>query len=289
MQPAKRQRPKGQKKSRKYSLWEILACGAFATLFLGVGLYFALSYLNQSSLSNSSRESLPKAAIVDHLSISQPNQTFTEEATALLNEAGFVVDYYKGELVTVEFYRNLPRHDYRLIILRVHCASYSPARRVLDFFTSELYSKSKHVEEQLKDRVTAVAFGPYEAYEEGDPVYFGITDKFVRFSMIGEFSDTMVIMMGCDGLRYDDMAAAFIEKGAEVYVGWSRLVSALHTDQVTIDLLRRFLIEEQTIEEAITAAMDELGADPDYESILLHYPDEHGDFTAGEILNKQRN
>jgi hypothetical protein len=279
-------RPKERKKSGKYPLKKILAYGAIAVLFLGVGLYFTLDYLNQTASSNSNIESLPKAAIVDHLSLSQPNETFIEEATALLNEAGFLVDYYEGESVTVEFYRNLPKYDYKLVILRVHSASYAsytPEQRVLDFFTSEPYSTSRYVGEQLNDRIRRVAFAPYE---EGDPAYFGITSKFVRSSMKGEFNNAMVMMMGCDGLKYDDMAEAFVEKGAEVYVGWNRLVSAPHTDQITIDLLRRFLIEEQTIEEAIAGAMNKLGADPKYESVLAHYPTEGGNSTVREILSK---
>jgi hypothetical protein len=279
-------RPKERKKSGKYPLKKILAYGAIAVLFLGVGLYFTLDYLNQTASSNSNIESLPKAAIVDHLSLSQPNETFIEESTALLNEAGFLVDYFEGESVTVEFYRNLPKYDYKLVILRVHSASYAsytPEQRVLDFFTSEPYSTSKYVGEQLNDRIRRVAFAPYE---KGDPAYFGITSKFVRSSMKGEFNNAMVMMMGCDGLKYDDMAEAFVEKGAEVYVGWNRLVSAPHTDQITIDLLRRFLIEEQTIEEAIAGAMNKLGADPKYESVLAHYPTEGGNSTVREILSK---
>ena len=283
MQRTRRQIPKGGKKRRKYPLKKILAFGAIAALILGVGLYFAVDHLTEAAPSGDGQELVPKAAIVDQLSISQPNQALVEQSTALLTEAGFVVDYYKGESVTVEFYKNLPTHDYSIILLRVHSATFNPEKQVLDFFTSEPYSESKYVSEQLKDRVRACAFAPYE---EGDPVYFGITAKFVRSSMKDEFDNTMVIMMGCDGLKYDDMAEAFIEKGAAVYIGWSGLVSAPHTDQVTIDLLQRFLIQEQTIDQAITATMNELGADPKYESLLSYYPTDGGNCTIHDILNQ---
>jgi hypothetical protein len=283
MQRAGRHIPKGRKRSRKYPFKKILAYGAIAALVLGVGLYFTIDHLTQASPSNGSQETVPRAAIVDQLSVSQPNQAFVEECTALLTEAGFVVDYYKGESVTVKFYKNLPTHDYSLILLRVHSATFNPERQVLDFFTSEPYSESKYVSDQLKDRVRACAFAPYE---EGDPVYFGITAKFVRSSMKDEFNNTMVIMMGCDGLKYDDMAEAFVEEGAQVYIGWSGLVSAPHTDQVTIDLLQRFLIQEETVEQAVTGTMNELGADPKYESTLSYYPTDGGNSTIHDILNQ---
>jgi hypothetical protein len=230
MQRTGRHSPRERKKGRKYPLRKILAYGAIAALVLGFGLYFIIDHLIQATPLDCSQVDVPRAAIVDQLGISQPNETFIEESTALLNDAGFDVDYYEGESVTVKFYKKLPTHCYSLILLRVHSATFNPERRVLDFFTSEPYSKSKYVGDQLDDRVRACAFAPYE---EGDPVYFGITHKFVRSSMKDEFNNTMVIMMGCDGLKYDDMAEAFIEKGAQVYVAWSGLVSAPHTDQVT--------------------------------------------------------
>jgi hypothetical protein len=50
----------------------------------------------------------PRAAIVDQLSLTEPNPAFTEAATDLLEQAGYAVDYFPGEEVTVEFYRQLP-------------------------------------------------------------------------------------------------------------------------------------------------------------------------------------
>ena len=281
MQRAGRHIPKGRKKSRKYPFKKILPYGVIAALVLGVGLYFTVDHLTQGASLDCSQVEVPRAAIVDQLSTSQPNPAFVEESTSLLTEAGFVVDYYEGELVTVNFYKNLPTHCYSLILLRVHSATFNPERQVLDFFTSEPYSESKYVGDQLKDRVRACAFAPYE---EGDPVYFGITAKFVRSSMKDEFNNTMVIMMGCDGLKYDDMAEAFVEEGAQVYIGWSGLVSAPHTDQTTLDLLQRFLIQEQTVEQAVTGTMNELGADPQYESTLSYYPTDRSNCTIHDIL-----
>ena len=283
MQQVRRHIPKERKKSKQYPFKRILPYGVIAALALGVGLYFTVDHLTQGASLDCSQVEVPRAAIVDQLSISQPNETFVEESTSLLTEAGFVVDYYEGESVTVSFYKNLPTHCYSLILLRVHSATFNPERQVLDFFTSEPYSESKYVSEQLRDRVRRCAFAPYE---EGDPVYFGITAKFVRSSMKYEFNNTMVIMMGCDGLKYDDMAEAFVEEGAQVYIGWSGLVSASHTDQATLDLLQRFLIQEETVDQAITGTMNELGADPKYESTLSYYPTDGGNSTIQDILGE---
>ena len=208
-----------------------------------------------------------KAAIVDHLSTSWPNAAFVGECTAILAGAGFEVDYYKGEDVTVELYRDLPTHGYKLIILRVHSA-YVPKYLSLAMFTSEPYTKQRYVYEQLRNRV---ASGYIEPFEEGDPRYLVITDKFVRSSMEGSFDGALIVMMGCRGIK-KCAASAFIEKGAMAYVGWDGLVSARHTDEATIQFLKHLLVERQTIGAAATKAMEDVGRESQYKSTLLFWP-----------------
>ena len=254
-----------------------------AAAILGIGLYFALDHFTGSSSPVTIDDGVPRAAIVDQLSISQPDEGFVEECTALLNNAGFVVDYFPGELVNVDFYRNLPRNDYEIILLRVHSAAFNPEHEVFDLFTSEPYSNKKYVSDQRKERLRKAAFAPYDL---GDPVYFGITSKFVSSSMKGGFDHALVIMMGCDGLKYDKMAEAFINKGAEVYIGWSGLVTANHTDQATLDLLQRLLTEVQPVEDALTGTMNAFGIDPAYGSELSYYPASGGNITIPDNLNR---
>src|SRR3972149_8656122 len=59
------------------------------------------------------------AAIVDQLSLTQPNPEFVSSARGILAEAGYGVDYFPGEQGTVDLYRTLPERHYDLIILRV--------------------------------------------------------------------------------------------------------------------------------------------------------------------------
>jgi len=64
----------------------------------------------------------PRAAIVDQLALTDPNPEFVAAATRELQSAGYVVEYYKSELVTVDFYRSLPRRSYEFILLRSHAS-----------------------------------------------------------------------------------------------------------------------------------------------------------------------
>ena len=222
-----------------------------------------------------------RAAIVDHLSLTEPNPSFVKACKALLEGAGFAVDYYQGEQVTVELYRNLPAHGYKVIVLRVHSA-YIHKYLSLAMFTSEPYSKQRYVYEQLRNRV---ASGHLQPYQKGDPRYLVITDKFVRFSMKGSFDDAVIIMMGCTGVKRC-AASAFIEKGAKAYIGWNGLVSAGHTDRATIQLLKRVLVEKQAIGSAVTGTMKDLGPEPQYQSTLLFWPIEAGKYTVHTPRNR---
>ena len=253
---------------------------AIIILVVASSAYFTYTFLNQpQNQAINPASSQPKAAIVDHLSLTAPNQTFIETATDTLKKAGYTVDYYPGEQVTVEFYRNLPTHGYDLILLRVHSAitvGSGPIQHSLGLFTCEVRSKTKYVYEQLTDQLVGAKF-PNE-----ETMYFGISPLFVTRSMKGTFQDTPIIMMGCDGLAYATMAEAFIQKGAKVYISWTGDVLASHTDQATTQLLKHLLTEKQTIEQAVTETMKKVGSDPTHKSQLTYYPIKVGDQTIGD-------
>ncbi|MBN1842125.1 MAG: hypothetical protein JW883_07590 [Deltaproteobacteria bacterium] len=229
---------------------------------------------NSACLASSSQENPSKAAIVDHLSTSWPNPAFVKECTAILEGAGYKVDYFKGGDVTVELYRNLPTHGYKLIILRVHSA-YIPQYLSLAMFTSEPYTKHRYVYEQLRNRV---ASGYLTPYKKGDPKYLVITDKFVRFNMKGSFDGAVVLMMGCTGVK-KCAASAFVQKGARAYIGWNGSVSASHTDRATMHLLRQLLDENRSVNVAVMQTMKTVGPDPTYNSTLLYWPIKAGNYS----------
>ena len=243
-----------------------------------VVILLVLGLLACSSLHQSIQTAAPekahtlRAAIVDQLSLSHPNQAFVKESSDILKKAGYAVDYFKGEDVTVEFFRNLPVPEYDLIVFRVH-STYVQRYLSLAMFTSEPYSKERYVDEQHRNRV---ASGFIEPYHDGDPRYMVITDKFVRYSMNGSFRNTVIVMMGCTGMK-KCMASAFLQKGAKAYIGWDGLVTAEHTDKATLLLLKQLLLERQTIARAIGETMKEAGVDPVHKSMLLFWPIEAGD------------
>lgn len=246
----------------------IAAFGVIAAVFAAGALAYAL-------LSGGDSDPEPdgplRAAIVDQLDLTFPNQLFREEATQTLETAGYEVEYIPGEQVTVDYYRELPTHDYDLIVLRIHAArnetdSEGQPIQLAELFTSERFTKTQHVHEQETGQIGAVY------YDDPEETYFGIGPRFIVDSMIGEFDGTTIVMMGCNGLVSEQMAEAFVRKGAGSFISWNDLVSVDHTDTATLNLLDHMLVENLSSSDAAAATMAEVGPDPYYDSILLSYP-----------------
>lgn len=235
-------------------------------LILLVAVFLLLTYQPQTFVTTPSSQL--KAVIVDHLSLTSPNQTFVDEATGLLKQAGYTVDYIPGEKVAVDYYRYLPQGGYNIIILRVHCG-HNTDTRTISFFTSEEYSTTKYTADQLAGRV----HHDYFVYPptDGSPGYFSITSAFVKESMKGTFNNATIIMMGCYGLEYPSMAEAFVQKGAKAYISWNSSVTSDHTDEATINLLKHLVIENQPVRQAVENTMIQVGEDPQYKSVLEYY------------------
>ena len=254
---------------------QLRAAVRIVALFFGIGLFVVLGVFGGVRIYSLVVQETgpPRAVIVDQLSLTVPNEDFVEAATITMERAGYVVDYIPGEEVTVEFYRDLPTREYDLIVLRVHSARYqdvgeSGRTDLAELFTSEPYSKTKYLDEQKLGRLGGVA------YEEGGEAYFGIGPAFVTDGMRGEFEDTTVIMMGCNGLTTPVTADAFVRKGAETFISWSDLVTADHTDAATARVLEHLLDDDLPVQDAVAQTMAEVGPDPFYESELLYFPRE---------------
>ena len=211
-----------------------------------------------------------RAAIIDQLGLTAPNAAFADDATAELEQAGYSVDYYSAEQVTVDLYRGLPDHDYDLVLLRTHSTSVVSrgAEEVssVALFTNEPYDETKYYEDQRAGRLG------FASYTDGGELLFGITADFIENSMLGRFDDTLIVMMGCDGLKNERAAEAFIGKGASSFISWDQFVTAPHTDAATERLLEHLLRERLSPADAVRQTMLEVGPDKYYGAVLKAYP-----------------
>ncbi|MCJ7424581.1 hypothetical protein MUP01_09995, partial [Candidatus Bathyarchaeota archaeon] len=165
------ERERGRRVATAIFLAIVLASAALSA-------YFGYTILNPSTPLNSIEPTLQfkpenpnpklKAAIVDQLSLTMPNQAFMETTANTLKQAGYTVDYYAGEQATVDFFGSLPEHGYGLIVLRVHSTAtqVGAVEGPITFFTSERASQGKYVYEELAGRIRGVAYSG-EQYQQG--------------------------------------------------------------------------------------------------------------------------
>jgi len=213
---------------------------------------------------NPTPHSKPRAVIIDTQCLTHPNESLLLELKGYLEKAGYEVDVYSGDEVTVELLWRLPERGYRLVVFRAH--SLLTRKDRIEIITGEPYSESRHTVEQLLGLVGA-AVPLTEPSEEN--VYFSITEKFVR-SLRGRFKDSVVIVSGCYSLFHDGMAQAFFDRGCSVYVGWNYLVTAEHADAGLRRLVYHYCVEGLPIGAAVKETMQEIGPDPEYETILAY-------------------
>jgi hypothetical protein len=222
-----------------------------------------------------------KAAIVDQLYALQPNQSFIDQNTKLLTDSGYRVDVYRGDEVTVDFFRGIPESGYSVIIFRAHAGLLGVEGKAIQktcVFTSEAYSESKHIPEQLSEKLAKARIN------EDQPWVFAVGSDFISHSARGKFNRTIIIMMGCSTAYINDLAGAFIDKGASVYVGWNASVGLDYMDSSTTTLLNKLFYGKVGVEDALAATMKEAGKDPDFGASLKYYPQEAGKKTVAELL-----
>jgi hypothetical protein len=237
-------------------------------VLVSVGVLAALFASNDAVAG--SRSSHKRAAILDQLSLTAPNPAFIDAATQELELAGYSVVYYRGDEVTVDLYRSLPTLNYDLVILRAHAGLLTVTNRTtqevthedaVSIFTGEPYEANRYPREE-----GTAQLGPSRLVRGGieQLKVFGISPAFVRYSMQGTFHDTLIVMMGCDGLRSPETALPFLEKGASAFIGWTDSVSVEHTDATTKRLLDKLLTDKLPVRDAVAQTAAEMGPDPTY-------------------------
>jgi hypothetical protein len=232
--------------------------------------------------SSNSNAGQPKAAIIDQLYSTQPNDDFIAQVSKDLKAYGFIVDIYQGGEVTVDFYRKLPECGYKLIIFRAHSGLIKSKEQGIvktAIFTAEPYSRTKYLSEQVNHML------PMVRVRRNEPFFFGIDSKFVMDCMEGRFDDTVIIISGCSCLYFDDMAQAFIYKGASVYLAWNRTVNADYADEASAYLIEE-LCKDVTIRKAISRTIIEKGRDPTYRATLKYFPSDNGDKTLKQLIQQ---
>jgi len=227
------------------------------------------------------------AVIVDQLAADFPDPSFVSSVTSTLQNHGFNVTYY-NESLDVNFFKSLASSNYGLIILREHAALRNDSSTV-DLFTSERYAPGVY-DQDLSNGLLALG----EYYSSPGDVYFVLSSLFIE-NLQGHFPNSVVIAMGCQSLKpgCEQLAQAFLDKGAKAYIGWSDIIFPQDTDTETERLITMMLDENMTIGDSVRGTHTYTysgNVSPysnqtvDVTSEMLFYPQSEDHLTVSELI-----
>jgi hypothetical protein len=136
----------------------------------------------------------------------------------------------------------------------------------------------KYTRERLEDEIAPARV------RQDYPYVFAIGSKFITNSTKGNLDNAVVIVDGCSCLYDDDLAQAFVDKGASSYLAWDATVDLDYVDEATISLIENLCSEKITIGEAVDLTMAQKGPDPKYGAVLKYYPQETANKTLKQLI-----
>jgi len=211
-----------------------------------------------SQIQTPSQSPTRAVALIDQLASQYPDPSFVEAVRSETVSFGLRFDYIGPNGATVDYFANLPRYDYSLVIMRIHGSVVGAPILA----TSEKYKQDSHIAEQIWDRIGAVKIN--------DTLYFALEAPFVTYEMCGRFPGTMILVMGCDGFD-KAFGDAFVQRGASALIGWDKAVTVAHTDSA-FEQLVKLLLAGGTVSGSVQSVMDSLGPDPQTGSSLGYFP-----------------
>jgi len=244
----------------------LFTMGVFVSIVLTV-TYFAGGNLDDEI---SSYNGVDKAVIIDQLHKDIPSLYFQNKTQTLLEDAGYQVDLFTTEDITVDFYKKLPTMNYKFIVFRTHSVA-------LGTVAGEIYNIESHIDEQLLGQLKkAVPFLPDYVEEVGwgalvNQTYFTIGSKAVNEIMQGEFDKSIIILGGCDTLSGRNLADSFLERGASAVIGWDGLIGSDDNDRTILELLEKILSDGEDISNAVESTKENFVSHTQYSPTLKYF------------------
>ncbi len=218
-----------------------------------------------------------KAVIIDQLYRDIPNPRYQNQTMSYLLDAGYDVDLYTTEDITIDFYKELPLMDYEFILFRTHSLAIYGKNPSEWIFSGEKYSNKVHISETLSGQLSPGV--PFIVTEDQTITYsealserhFMIGPKFIDESMVGQFPGSVIILGGCETMPHELLAEALVKRGASSVIGWNELINSSKNDRVMTSLLEEILVNGLEIDQAIDLVTDDFKNDKKFSLKLKHY------------------
>jgi len=252
----------------------------FVVIIIGVtATIFSINLQEETiEIENVSNSGIPRAAIIDQLHNDIPNLEYQKNVTAYLTSAGYDVDIYTTDDITVNFYKKLPSMNYEFIVIRSHSLGDGTVEESASLFTGEIYRRDRYMDEQYAGQVgKGLQYLPAEVERLGgwealrDETYFVVGSKLVDELMVGTFPNSIIVLGGCETTEGTTLADSLLQRGASEVIGWNGLVSSKDNDKVIMKLLEDTLLNEVEIQHAVQSVMQEYDEKLAMPAILKYY------------------
>jgi len=229
-------------------------------------------------IENISNSGIPRAAIIDQLHNDKPNLEYQKNVTAYLTSAGYDVDLYTTDDITVNFYKKLPSMNYEFIVIRSHSLGDGTVEESASLFTGEIYRKDRYMDEQYAGQVgKGLPYLPAEVERLGgwemlkDETYFVVGAKLVDELMIGTFPNSIIVLGGCETTETTNLADSLLQRGASEIIGWNGLVTSKDNDKVIMQVLKETLVNDVDINKSVESVMEEFEQKLSVPAKLVYY------------------
>ena len=265
------------------------------------GFSFLIAFAVQESfLENQSYsyDGTKKAAILDQLHDDIANENFQVKATQYLQDAGYDVDLFTTQQLTVDFYKKLPKMNYEFIVVRSHAiGSDGPdyfEKEPVSIFTGEKYADDRYIQEQLfgqlgkgapymssqvdvsvdlselSENASGTVESSWSLVDTTNP-YFLVGSKYVDDLMEGKFPNSVIVLGGCSTLSNPSLAKSLVNRGASSVVGWDRLIGSIKNDDVVLAFLENVLVNDMNADDAVQSVNEKYHLDSASTPTFVYY------------------
>ncbi|MFZ2070746.1 MAG: hypothetical protein WAV32_03925 [Halobacteriota archaeon] len=215
-----------------------------------------------------------KAGVLDPLYDDWPPKSTPDDICALLDGAGYEVEFVSGDDVNLNFFSGLDKKQYGVIFIRTH-------------------GGMLFVEGDLKLHIMARPFfdeyppdsgfdgiGVFSVGTSWGPKYaYAFNNEFVlKYMSTKKFQDSIFHLLVCHGgdpEAVDDMINTFRTRGVGCYTGWTKNASSTYGDPAAVQFFE-VLCDTSGSPNDVDDAIDEITAagrspDPDTGAVLKAY------------------
>ena len=252
----------------------------FLAVIIGVTAIIFSFNLQQEKIQieNVGNSEISRAAIIDQLHNDKPNPAYQKNVTSYLTSAGYDVDLFTTDDITVNFYKKLPSMNYEFIVIRSHSLGDGTVEESASLFTGEIYRKDRYMDEQYADQIgKGVPYLPEEVERLGgwealrDETYFVVGSKLVDELMVGTFPDSIIVLGGCETTEKTTLANSLLQRGASEIIGWDGLVTSENNDEVIMQVLKETLINNVDIKLAVKSTMEKFDQKLSTQAKLVYF------------------